>query len=62
MAEFRSAMPHTKLVPFAIESPNVKIEHWWSDVDTAKLLFSEYLKYLPSLTKLGVSKVTNLFA
>ncbi|MCF6198221.1 MAG: YdcF family protein [Hyphomicrobiaceae bacterium] len=62
MAEFRSIMPHIKLVPFAIESPNVKIDSWWSDTGTARLLFSEYMKYLPALTKLGFSKVTNLFA
>ncbi len=62
MAEFRAAMPNTKLIPFAIESPNVKMDSWWSDMDTTMLLFSEYMKYLPALAKLGLSKVTNLFA
>ena len=62
ITEFRNAMPDAKLVPYAIESTNVNMDQWWSDGDTLKLLFSEYMKYLPAVTKLGFSKVRNMLA
>ena len=62
IAEFRNAMPNTNLVPYAIESSNVDMDKWWTDGDTMKLLFSEYMKYLPAVTKLGFSKVRNMLA
>lgn len=62
IAEFKSAMPNAALVPYAIESTNVRMNQWWSDGDTLKLLFSEYLKYIPAVTKLGFSQVRNMLA
>ncbi len=62
VVEFRSIMPEMKLMPFAIKSANVHMEQWWSDGDTLKLLFSEYLKYIPALSKLAVSKARNMLA
>ncbi len=62
IAEFRSAMPTAKLTAYGVASSNVQIDKWWSDGDTMKLLFSEYLKYIPSITKLGFSKVANMLA
>jgi cell division transport system permease protein len=62
IVEFKSVMPNTKLVPYAIDSSNVRMDKWWSDKDTLKLLFSEYLKYIPAVTKLGFSKIGNLLA
>ncbi len=62
LVEFKSAMPHTSLRPHSIRSSNVHLDQWWSDSDTLKLLFSEYMKYLPALTKLGISHVRNILA
>ncbi len=62
IAEFRSAMPTAKLRAYGVASSNVQMDQWWSDKDTVKLLFSEYLKYIPAITKLGFSKVANMLA
>ncbi|MCP4933776.1 MAG: hypothetical protein GY927_06110 [bacterium] len=62
IAEFRSAMPRVKLSAYRVASPNVQMDQWWSNSDTMKLLISEYLKYIPAITKLGFSKVRNMLA
>ena len=62
LVEFKSAMPNTVFVPYSIGSSNVRMDQWWSDGDTLKLLFSEYMKYLPAVTKLGFSKIRNILA
>ena len=62
IAEFNNAMPTIKFEAYTISSSNVDMDQWWSDGDTLKLLFSEYLKYIPAIAKLGVSKVRNMLA
>jgi cell division transport system permease protein len=62
LVEFKSAMPNTTLVPYSIVSSNVQMDQWWSDGATLKLLFSEYMKYIPAITKLGFSQVRNMLA
>ena len=62
IAEFTNAMPTTKLDAYTIVSSNVHMDQWWSDGDTLTLLFSEYLKYIPAITKLGFSRLANLLA
>ncbi len=62
IAEFRTVMPDTELKAYGIASSNVDMDQWWSDSATLRLLFSEYLKYIPAITKLGFSKVGNLLA
>ena len=46
MAELRRRMPDVALVPFPVITDKMRSEAWWSSTSTAKLLFSEYLKYL----------------
>lgn len=62
LVEFKSAMPNIKLVPYSIDSTNVRMDRWWSDKVTLKLLFSEYMKYIPAITKLGFSQIRNMLA
>jgi len=33
-------------VPYPVVSERLKSEPWWSHLPTAKLLFSEYVKYI----------------
>jgi uncharacterized SAM-binding protein YcdF (DUF218 family) len=46
MAELRRRMPDVALVPFPVVTDKMRSEAWWSSPPTAKLLFSEYLKYI----------------
>ena len=44
-------MPATALVPYPVVSRNFRTERWWLHGATARLLFSEYLKFLPSAAR-----------
>jgi len=46
MAELAHQLPDVELVPFPVISDKVRVESWWSNPSTARLLFGEYLKYL----------------
>jgi hypothetical protein len=39
-------LPDVTLIAFPVISEKVKAEPWWSNLDTARLLFGEYLKYV----------------
>ncbi len=52
MAELAHQLPDVALISFPVISPKVKDEPWWSNLDTARLLFAEYLKYLFALTRM----------
>ena len=46
MAEVGHELPGVALVPYAVVSDRVKIDDWWDNPSTARLLFLEYLKYI----------------
>lgn len=52
MAELAHQLPDVTLVAYPVISEKVKSEPWWSNVDTARLLFAEYLKYLLALARM----------
>lgn len=58
MAEFAHQLPDVTLISFPVISPKVKDEPWWSNLDTARLLFAEYLKYLFALTRMRLDPDT----
>src|SRR6185437_259332 len=45
-------LPDVTLISYPVISPKMKDEPWWSNLDTARLLFAEYLKYLFALTRM----------
>ncbi len=47
LAELGRAMPGVTLIPYSVVDNNVHLDRWWTYPGTAKLLISEYLKYLP---------------
>ncbi len=51
LIELGRAMPATALVPYPVVSGNFRTERWWMHGATARLLFSEYLKFLPSAAR-----------
>ena len=52
MAELEHQLPDVALISYPVISPKVKDEPWWSNFDTARLLFAEYLKYLFALARM----------
>ena len=46
MSELDHQLPDVTLIAFPVLSEKVKAEPWWSNLDTARLLFAEYLKYV----------------
>lgn len=46
MAELDHQLPDVTLIAFPVISEKVKAAPWWSNLDTARLLFGEYLKYV----------------
>jgi uncharacterized SAM-binding protein YcdF (DUF218 family) len=54
IAELAYQLPDVALVPFPVVSERVRIEAWWASPSTAKLLFSEYLKYIVALVRTRV--------
>lgn len=46
MAELSRQLPDVKLIAFPVVTEKMRAEPWWSSVPTAKLLISEYLKYI----------------
>ena len=57
LAELGRAMPRAVLIPYPVVSPNFRTEHWWRHVATARLLFFEYLKFLPAAARYGLARL-----
>jgi uncharacterized SAM-binding protein YcdF (DUF218 family) len=58
LIEFSRAMPQVRLIPYAVLSPNFRIEQWWRHGGTRRLLFSEYVKYLNALAQYAGSRLS----
>ena len=54
MAELAHQLPETLLIPYPVMSEKVKTEPWWQNLDTARFLFAEYLKYLFALGRMSL--------
>lgn len=52
LAELGHQLPDVRLVPYPVISNRVRIDIWWSDPGTARLLFWEYLKYIVALARI----------
>jgi uncharacterized SAM-binding protein YcdF (DUF218 family) len=46
LAELAHQLPEVALVPYPVVSDRLRIEPWWSNGATTRLVLSEYLKYL----------------
>jgi uncharacterized SAM-binding protein YcdF (DUF218 family) len=46
LAELAHELPDVALVPHPVISDKVRIETWWENPETARLLFWEYVKYI----------------
>jgi uncharacterized SAM-binding protein YcdF (DUF218 family) len=46
MAELAHQLPEAALIPYPVVSDKLRIEPWWSNTVTTRLVLSEYLKFL----------------
>lgn len=46
LAELEHQLPGVQLVPFPVVTEKLRAEPWWSHASTARLLISEYVKYI----------------
>lgn len=46
LAELSHQIPDVALIPYPVVSDQLRIEPWWSNGTTTRLVVSEYLKYL----------------
>jgi uncharacterized SAM-binding protein YcdF (DUF218 family) len=58
MAEISAQLPGVTLIPFPVISDRVRVESWWSSPATARLLFSEYLKYIVAVVRTRIDFVS----
>jgi uncharacterized SAM-binding protein YcdF (DUF218 family) len=52
MAEISHQLPGVALTPFAVVSERSRVTAWWTNSATARLLFSEYLKYIVAVARM----------
>jgi hypothetical protein len=51
LIELRQVMPDIELIPFAVKSPVLESERWWSDRYTLRVLGREYVKLITALSR-----------
>jgi uncharacterized SAM-binding protein YcdF (DUF218 family) len=54
IAEFRRQLPDVKLIAFPVLTEGLREGRWWSDPATARLLVSEYAKYVVTMTRMQI--------
>jgi uncharacterized SAM-binding protein YcdF (DUF218 family) len=60
LAELGREMPNVTLVPYSVVDNHARVERWWGYPGTAKLLMSEYMKFLPAIFRLGTDKAVRV--
>jgi uncharacterized SAM-binding protein YcdF (DUF218 family) len=59
LAEIAHQLPNVALVPFPVVTDRQRVERWWSSGTTAKLMFSEYVKYIFARLRMGLHPAAN---
>ena len=55
MAELSKQLPDVTLVPFPVVTDKLRNEPWWASGPTAKLIFSEYAKFVVAQLRMRVA-------
>jgi uncharacterized SAM-binding protein YcdF (DUF218 family) len=58
MVELEHQLPDVKLIPYPVLSQKIKSESWLANAEIARLMLSEYLKYLFALVRLHLDPDT----
>jgi uncharacterized SAM-binding protein YcdF (DUF218 family) len=57
LTELGRALPDIALIPYPVVPRSFRAERWWMHAGTIRLLFTEYLKFLPSAARFGVARL-----
>jgi uncharacterized SAM-binding protein YcdF (DUF218 family) len=57
MTELGRALPQVALIPYPVVPRTFRAERWWMHAGSMRLLFTEYLKFLPSAARFGVARL-----
>lgn len=57
LTELRRKLRGVALVPYPVISNKLQTGRWWTDAYTARVLFSEYVKFLPSAARYAVARL-----
>jgi uncharacterized SAM-binding protein YcdF (DUF218 family) len=57
LTELRRALPGVVFLPHAVVPQKLQTERWWADAYTARVLFLEYVKFLPSAARYAVGRL-----
>jgi len=57
LAELSLAMPDTELIPHPVVPNNFPATRWWLNPSVTRTLVSEYLKFLPTVAHLTISRI-----
>jgi uncharacterized SAM-binding protein YcdF (DUF218 family) len=60
MAELERQMPDARLIPFPVVTERLRNEPWWSSAPTARLMLSEYAKFVVAKLRMHVEPVPGL--
>ena len=58
MAELAKQMPDIVLIPFPVVSDKLRNEPWWTSAPTARLILSEYAKYIFALLRMRIEPMS----
>ena len=58
LAELALAMPEARLIAHAVVPRQLQGMPWWLRLAAARTLVAEYIKFLPAVTRLAVSRLT----
>jgi uncharacterized SAM-binding protein YcdF (DUF218 family) len=59
LAEIGHQLPGVALVPFPVVTDRQRAEPWWASGATARLMLSEYVKYIFARLRMGLNPSTN---
>lgn len=57
LAELELVLPHVRLIPHAVAPKAPRRQPWWLNPGTARILFGEYVKYLPVAARAGLARL-----
>jgi uncharacterized SAM-binding protein YcdF (DUF218 family) len=60
LAEIAHQLPDVTLVPFPVITEHQRAEPWWSSASSARMLASEYLKYLVAIVRMRLDATGRL--
>jgi uncharacterized SAM-binding protein YcdF (DUF218 family) len=58
LLELRRVLPDTTLIAYPVISQNLKLDTWWTDPTSIRLLISEYVKYASATFQLRMEQPT----